>query len=218
MKIFFEDEAIIVVLKPAGVLSEAANTNSFLNDICEYTSSAIYPVHRLDKETAGIMVFAKTKFAAAKLSAQITDKKFIKEYIAIIHNDINPDKAELIDFLFRDAKKNKSYVVKRERKGVRKAELSYEKLSFLQNTDYGPVSIIKVKLKTGRTHQIRVQFASRGYSLLGDKRYGAKDTSKNLGLFAYKLSFFHPITKKELLFTEKPDTLCGIDLNPILNT
>jgi len=172
--------------------------------LTEKLNSPIFPVHRLDKETGGLMVYAKNSKAAATLSADIKEYRLKKEYLALIHNDISPDSAELCDLLFHDKVKNKAYVVKRERKGVKKAVLTYDKISST-DSPYGRASLIRVTLKTGRTHQIRVQFASRGYALVGDKRYGAKDNAENLGLWSCCLEFYHPETKEKLKFEVLPE-------------
>ena len=146
------------------------------------------------------MVYAKNKKSAANISRQITDKTFKKEYIALVHGTPDTDKGEMHDLLFKDSKKNKSYVVKRERKGVKSALLEYEIIE--KNENY---SKVLVSLHTGRTHQIRVQFASRKMPLIGDKKYGANDDSKILCLWSYKISFYHPISKEKLVFFYDPD-------------
>ena len=155
----------------------------------------VYPVHRLDRDTMGLMVFAKSKEAAAFLSAQM-EKSFAKEYLARCEG-VPPEQGELIDLLYHDRGKNKTYVVKRKRMGVKEARLSYEVLSRSEGS-----SLLRVRLFTGRTHQIRVQFSSRGYPLLGDKKYGAK-TGGDLQLWAYRLRFVHP--KGETLNFTLPD-------------
>jgi len=125
----------------------------------------------------------------------------------------------LTDLLYHDRQKNKSYVVKRQRNGVKKAVLEYSKLSKV-NIDGEDYSLVRIKLKTGRTHQIRVQFSYRGYPLLGDRKYGASDSQKTMGLWAYKLSFNHPKTNKQITFEVLPNentSFCDIDLKNILS-
>jgi len=206
IKILYNDADLVVCVKPQGIISQSDSSgkNNMVSLLEEMLESTIFPVHRLDKETGGLMVFAKTKKAAADLSNQITDGRFSKEYLALVHNNVSPNSAVLKDLLFRDKSKNKSYVVKRVRKGVKEAELYYEKISHIVRDD-GEFSLLRIVLKTGRTHQIRVQFASRGHSLLGDKRYGGRDDSKNLALWASCIKFSHPITKEICEFSATPD-------------
>ena len=202
MKILFEDENIVVCIKQRGVVSQADSTGkeSMITLLSDITNSEIFPLHRLDREVGGVMVYAKNKKSAANISRQITDKTFKKEYIALVHGTPDTDKGEMHDLLFKDSKKNKSYVVKRERKGVKSALLEYEIIE--KNENY---SKVLVSLHTGRTHQIRVQFASRKMPLIGDKKYGANDDSKILCLWSYKISFYHPISKEKLVFFYDPD-------------
>ena len=204
MEILYEDSSVIVVIKPRGILSQSDKNGgeSMVTRLSEHTGGEIFPVHRLDKETSGVMVFAKTKKAAAKLSRDISEHRFYKEYLALVHGVPEKQSGILCDLLFHDKAKNKSYVVKRERKGVKKAELYYEVLE-TKEKDGEKYSLLRVVLHTGRTHQIRVQFSHRKMPLLGDRKYGAQDGCKNLGLLAAKLKFFHPETGEEMEFTAK---------------
>ena len=203
--ILFNDKDIVVCIKPQGIISQSDSKGkeNMVDLLCKKTNNNVFPVHRLDKETGGIMVFAKSQKVAAALSRQIIENKFKKEYLALIHNNICPESGEIIDLLFWDRQRNKSFVVKKERKGVKKAILKYEKLCYIKNQNID-LSLIKVLLLTGRTHQIRVQFSNRGYPLVGDNRYGARDSEKQLGLWACKLSFYHPITNELLSFESLP--------------
>ena len=199
IEVLFEDALLIVCVKPAGVLSqEAVGKPNMVALLREQTGGEIYPVHRLDKPVGGVMVFAKTKETAAALSAQIASGQFHKRYLARVHGLIEPPAGEWEDFLFKDAAKNKVYVVKRQRKGVKRAKLCYRVLK-----QSGDTSLAEVELFTGRTHQIRVQFASRGYPLLGDGRYGARDGEKQLRLWSYQLEFAHPVSGEALSFKAK---------------
>ena len=206
MEILYEDPSVIVCIKPRGVSSQADKNGgeSMVTILSEHTGGEIFPVHRLDKETGGVMVYAKTKKAAAALSRDIAEHKFHKEYLALVHGV--PEKSEdtLFDLLFHDRAKNKSYAVKRERSGVKKAELEY-KLLETKEIKGEKYSLLRVVLHTGRTHQIRVQFASRKMPLSGDRKYGAQDGEKNLGLWAAKLKFTHPETGETLEFTAETD-------------
>lgn len=210
MEILYEDSSVIVVIKPRGVLSQSDKNGgeSMITRLCEHTGGEIFPVHRLDKETGGVMVYAKTQKAAAALSRDMSEHRFYKEYLALVHGVPETQEDTLCDLLFFDRAKNKSYVVKRERKGVKKAELYYEVLE-TKEKDGEKYSLLRVVLHTGRTHQIRVQFASRHLPLAGDRKYGAQDGEKNLGLWAAKLKFFHPETGEKMEFTakEKPFTI-----------
>lgn len=205
MEILYEDSSVIVCIKPHGVLSQADKNGgeSMITRLETYTGGEIYPVHRLDKETGGVMVYAKTKSAAAALSRDISERRFTKEYLALVHGVPERKSDTLCDLLFHDRAKNKSYVVKRERKGVKKAELEYELLE-TKEKDGEKYSLLSVTLHTGRTHQIRVQFAHRKMPLAGDKKYGARDGFSLLGLWAYKLDFINPETHKNTKFTVLP--------------
>ena len=201
MKIIFEDKDIVVAIKPPEILSQGdeKGRENAVDILSEMTGSEIFPVHRLDKGVGGVMVFAKNAKAAAELSKQVSDRTMEKTYLALLHGEISEDKGTLEDLLFFDRGKNKSFVVKRERRGVKKALLDYECLSKGEGR-----SLVKVKLITGRTHQIRVQFSSRGYPLFGDRRYGAKDEEKNIALLSKEISFVHPKTGERMTFeTEK---------------
>ena len=184
MKILYQDRALVLCEKPAGLLSEEGGMPELLRDALG--TQEIYCVHRLDRETGGLMVYAKTKQAAAVLSRTIAEGGLQKEYLAVAEGE-TPESGTLRDLLYRDTAKNKSYVVKRMRRGVREAELSYERLAFREG-----LSLLRVRLKTGRSHQIRVQCASRGFPLVGDKKYGSSVRDAGLALWSTKLSFPHP--------------------------
>lgn len=196
MEVLYSDEHIVVCIKPVGILSQADSLGgeSMITLLSKMYGCEIYPLHRLDKGVSGVMVYAKTKFAAAKLSQEIAEHCFKKEYLAVVHG-VPKDSGEMVDLLFKDSRKNKSFVVDRKRKGVKEASLQYK----LIKTD-GQNSLVEILLHTGRTHQIRVQFATRKMSLLGDKKYGAVDDYKNIALFSYRISFNHPKTNQQMTF------------------
>lgn len=196
--LLIDDRDILVCVKPAGMLSQSAEGKGGVTVQDEFPDIKLYPVHRLDRETAGVMVFAKNPKAAAELSKQIEQNKLVKRYFAVVKGA--PDKKEgvLEDLLFRDKQKNKSYVVKRIRKGVRQASLEYKVLDEKEG-----MSLLEILLHTGRTHQIRVQFSSRGLPLYGDGRYGGG--TGDLALFAHSLSFTHPTTKEQITQAAMPD-------------
>ncbi len=174
----------IVCIKPAGVLSE--DTEGGMPCLLADGDKKPLVVHRLDREVSGVMVFAIDTKTAAELSKGITDKTFSKEYLAVVDGDTG-EGTVLEDLLFYDRTKSKTYVVNKERKGVKKASLEFLRLATVE-TENGTVSLVKIKLHTGRTHQIRVQFASRKHPILGDRKYGSSVNSKT-ALFSHKISF-----------------------------
>lgn len=204
VEIIYSDKSIIICRKPAGAVSEAASGMSMPAMITEALGcNYVGLVHRLDQVTEGLMVFSADPSLTGKLSEAVANKDTEKEYLAIVHGVPEEPLGEMRDLLYRDAKKNKSYVVKRARKGVREAVLSYELLETAESR-YGTVSLVRIKLGTGRTHQIRVQFASRGMCLVGDGKYGAKDNAPVVALLSKRLTLTHPRTKKRMVFEIEP--------------
>ena len=192
MEILYSDSDLAVCIKPVGLNSEA-DVPAVLT---EALGGEFFTVHRLDINVSGVMVYARNKVAAAELSRAIQSGEMIKEYLARVHGT-PPDSGLLEDLLWKDSNKNKVFVVKRERKGVKKAVLEYITLQQGEN------SLIRIRLHTGRSHQIRVQFASRGFPLLGDHKYGARDGYPAPFLFSCKLTF--PFKGKALTFEATPD-------------
>ena len=188
MEILYSDENIVVCIKPVGLDSE--------HDVPAQLGGEIYTLHRLDKNVGGVMVYARNKKAAATLSRVIQQNEMIKEYVAHVHGD-PPEYGNWEDLLFKDSKSNKVFVVKRPRKGVKAARLEFQKLT------PGPDSLVRVQLHTGRSHQIRVQFSSRGYPLLGDHKYGAKDSYTAPQLFCCCLRF--SLYGKDYCFEAMPE-------------
>ena len=199
MEILFEDKDVIVAIKERGLLSEENSKPNMVTHLKEHTNGEIFPVHRLDKDVGGVMVYAKTKKAASELSKQAGDRTMEKTYLAVLHGAPEGKSGILEDLLFFDKGKNKSFTVKKERKGVKKALLSYNVLN-----EKAELSLVEVKLMTGRTHQIRVQFASRKMPLVGDIRYGAKDDSKIIALWSKEISFIHPAIGERMSFQNLP--------------
>jgi 23S rRNA pseudouridine1911/1915/1917 synthase len=205
LKVLYEDNHIIVVEKPVNIPSQGDKTGDedMLSIIKEYIKEKynkpgdVYLglVHRLDRPTGGVMVFAKTSKAASRLSEQVREKQMHKKYLAIVDGKMEQEKGSMKDFLLKNEKTNTSKVVKEGTKNAKEAILDYEVVKYNEKIN---MSVVKVDLHTGRHHQIRVQFASRGHSLSGDQKYGTRGRGKQLALWAYSLSFYHP-TKKELM-------------------
>ena len=199
LTILYEDAHLVICLKPVGVLSEDSEKGRCMPALlrehyrAQGKNDYIATVHRLDKIVSGGMGFSRRREVTGKLIAAIAQHKITKEYLAVLRG--HPEKAEdtLEDLLFRDAAHNKSYVVKRMRKGVREARLSYREIGRTEDK-----SLVRIQLHTGRTHQIRVQFSSRGLPLLGDIRYGSKDAQCTAALFSCHLALRHPVTGKML--------------------
>jgi 23S rRNA pseudouridine1911/1915/1917 synthase len=208
LEIVYEDSEIAVCVKPAGMSSEADGGSGVPDVLAAYfreksQPEGVFTVHRLDREASGLIVYARTKKAAASLSEQIRDGAFVKEYEALVCGEPVPEKGELRDFLFKDSSKNKVFTVKRMRKGVREAVLKYGTPGkFTQ--DGKTFSLVHAVMETGRTHQIRVQFASRGLPVLGDLKYGGPALKRGcIALQAVRLSFRHPGSGEQAVF-ERP--------------
>ena len=203
LEVLYEDNHVIVVYKPAGVLSQADNTKDIdmLTMVKSYIKHRynkpgdVYVglVHRLDRMTSGVMVFAKTSKAAMRLSNDIVNHEFYKEYVAVCEGNIeNYDEVRLIDYLEKNEKLNKSFISK----NGKEAELTYQVIK-----NKGDKCLVKVKLKTGRHHQIRVQLSNICHPLYGDIKYGSKYKDA-LALQAYKLSFYQPVSRELLTFSK----------------
>ena len=193
MEILYSDKNIAVCVKPIGLDSETGVPNA----LKESLGGEFFTVHRLDLNVGGVMVYARNKQTAAELSHAVTDGSMIKEYLAAVHG-APPDSDRWVDLLFKDSRKNKVFVVTRERKGVKRAELEFEKIK--QNED---TALVKIRLYTGRSHQIRVQFSSRGFALVGDHKYGSRDEKDAPMLFSYRITF--PYKNETREFEAKPD-------------
>ena len=205
LNILYEDNHIIVVIKPYNILSQSDNTNDLdmLTIIKNYIKEKynkpgnVYLglVHRLDRPTGGIMVFAKTSKAASRLSKQIKDDKFTKKYLAVVHGTFTKKEGTLENYI-KKTEDNSSIITTKE-------EGKYAKLDYRVLKEKDNLSILDITLYTGRHHQIRVQFSNINHPLYGDQRYGKQDR-KQLALFAYHLEFYHPITKERLVFEYMP--------------
>jgi len=193
--ILYEDKLLTVCLKPPGVLSQDGPGETLPALLRKQLGCEIFPIHRLDREAGGVMVYAKTGRAAGLLSAAMPE--FQKAYLCIIRGRPELEEGIFRDLLFHDKTRNKSFVVHRKRGGVKEASLSYRLLA-----EKNGVSLVLVRLHTGRTHQIRVQFASRGTPLLGDGKYGGG--SGDMALWSCALSFPHP-SGKAMVFRALPE-------------
>lgn len=205
--LLFSDGEAVVALKPAGVVSEDV-AGGFPEMLRNELGGEIFPVHRLDRGTAGLMVYARSAASASSLSRQIADGSVIKEYLAVVSGRPERESGEFCDLLYFDRRRNKSFVVTRGRKGVKEARLSYRLLSEKEGK-----SLLRIRLFTGRTHQIRVQLSSRGMPLEGDRAYGGSK-GKYPALFCCRLEFSHPVTGEKMSFEAAPDDLRFADFIP----
>lgn len=212
LKILYEDNHIIVVEKPPNIPSQGDKTGDedMLTIIKKYIKEKynkpgnVYLglVHRLDRPVGGVMVFAKTSKAAARLSEQVRNKTFKKEYLVIVDGKLEKPKGTLENYLLKNERNNLSKVVKEGTKNAKYAKLDYEVLKYNEEID---LSVLKVLLHTGRHHQIRVQLANIGHSICGDQKYGTRGRGKQICLWAYKLTIEHPITKEKMEFKAVPE-------------
>lgn len=198
IEILFENSELVSCVKPVGVASQNDKSVDMVKLLEKQLNSNVFPIHRLDTAVGGTMVFAKTPKAAAELSKIVSEGQLRKRYLAVISGKPDKDSDVLEDLLFKDSSKNKSFVVKRERKGVRKAKLEYEVLGFCDG-----MSLLRILLHTGRSHQIRVQFSSRKMPLVGDGKYGSRDNRCNVALWSEEISF--KWNSDEMTFMSKPD-------------
>ena len=203
ISVLYEDAAIVVCEKPVGILSQGEADSALPALLCAQLSCPVFPVHRLDQAVGGVMVFAKTGKAAAALSAQVAENTMQKEYLAVLSAVPQAQSAVLTDLLFFDRRSNKSFVVRRRRGGVKDASLDYALLCTAQD-GADSRALVRVWLHSGRTHQIRVQFASRKLPLLGDGKYGSRDNRCTVALWSNRLSFLHPETGAPLSFSLEP--------------
>lgn len=192
MEILYSDENIIVCVKPVGLDSEHGVPDLLREEL----GGEIFTLHRLDLNVGGVMVYARNKQTAAELSAAIQNGEMIKEYMAVVHG-APPAEGDWEDLLYKDSRKNKVFVVDRMRRGVKRARLEYKRLT------KGKTSLVRIRLHTGRSHQIRVQFASRKFPLVGDHKYGARDEFDAPALYSCKLTF--PYKGNEVSFENIPE-------------
>jgi len=192
MTILYSDRDLAVCIKPVGLDSEAEVPAALKAEL----GGELFPIHRLDKNVGGVMVYARTKSAAAALSKAVQEGQMVKEYVALVHGT-PPESGDWEDFLFKDSRKNKVFPVRKERKGVKYARLEFRRLR------EGTQSLVHIRLHTGRSHQIRVQFSSRGFPLVGDHKYGSRDTAAAPMLFSCRITF--PWKEETRIFEAQPD-------------
>lgn len=192
MEFLHIDRELIVCIKPVGLDSEKQLPAAIKDEL----GGEVFPVHRLDQNVGGVMIFARTKQAAVLLTKAIQEGAMVKEYVARVHGT-PPESGDWEDLLWKDSKKNKVFVVNRQRAGVKKARLEYRVIALEEN------SLVRVRLHTGRSHQIRVQFSSRGFPLVGDHKYGSRDPRTAPMLFSCCITFpWHGESRRYEAFPE----------------
>ena len=201
MEILYQDNDIVVCIKPARVLStdEPGGLPELLREALGDARADIRTVHRLDRVVGGVMVLAKNAAAASELSRQVRENEFEKEYLAVVHGSPETTEGTLIDLLYRDKARRMTMVADQPAKGVQEAILHYHQLESRQD-----MSLVRIRLETGRTHQIRVQFASRGMPLVGERKYAILEDDCEIALWSHGLRFCHPKTGEKLVFSKKP--------------
>ena len=204
MEILFQDKSILVAVKPAGVLStdEPGGMPELVRAALGDEKACVRTVHRLDRVVSGLMVLARTPEAASKLSAQIRSHDFGKTYLAVVHGAPETLSGTYRDLLARDPNERKTYVAAKPGKGVQEAVLDYEVLGAAED-----LSLVKIYLQTGRTHQIRCQFSSRELPLWGDKKYSTLPDEGPIALWSHALHFAHPATGEILYFEQQPPAI-----------
>ena len=201
MDILYQDDDIFVCIKPARVLStdEPGGLPDLVRRELGDENGDVRTVHRLDRVVSGVMVLARNVQSASELSRQIRENTFQKEYLAVVHGVIPEDSGTLRDLLYRDKARKMTMVAQQPGKETREAVLHYQVLCRT-----GEQTLVKILLETGRTHQIRVQFASRGYPLVGERKYAQLQDDCEIALWSHSISFIHPKTGESLIFFQKP--------------
>ena len=204
MELIYQDEDIVVAIKPPRVLStdEPGGMPELVQQALGDQNADIRTVHRLDRVVSGLMVLARNPYAASELSRQIREDLFQKEYLAIVHGIPEEPNGRLFDLLMRDKARKMTIVTQLEEKGVQPAYLRYQTLTSTDN-----LTRVQIQLETGRTHQIRVQFASRGLPLVGERKYSTLDDPCEIALWSYKLGFTHPKTGEAMVFSKEPPAI-----------
>ena len=214
LKVIFEDNHIIVVEKPPNIPSQSDKTGDLdmLTIVKNYIKEKynkpgnVYLglVHRLDRPVGGVMIFAKTSKSASRLSNQVREKVFKKEYLAVVDGKFENKRGTLVNYLYKDERNNISKVVSKEKKNAKEAKLDYEVIKY---NEVKNLSLVKINLHTGRHHQIRVQLSNFNHSIFGDQKYGTRGKGKQIALWAYKLTIEHPISKEKMEFEDLPEPI-----------
>lgn len=201
MELLYVDDAIVVCIKPARVLStdEPGGLPELVRQALGNSRADIRTVHRLDRVVSGVMVLARNARTASELSRQIRENEFQKEYLAVLHGIPETKAGTLTDLLYRDKARRMTMVAQKPAKGVQTASLSYEVTGIHKD-----LSRVAVQLHTGRTHQIRVQFASRGLPLVGERKYAELEDLCEIALWSNSISFIHPITGERTVYSKEP--------------
>ena len=201
MELIYCDETLLVCVKPAGVLStdEPGGVPELARLELGDEKAQVRTVHRLDRVVSGLMVLARSAAAASELSRQIRENEFEKAYLAVVHGHPEEKEGTMVDLLQRCKQERKTYVVTQMDKGVQEAILDYRVLA--ENAD---LSKVYITLRTGRTHQIRCQFSSRGLPLVGDRKYSLLEDGCNIALWSHRIAFTHPVTGERMEFQLNP--------------
>ena len=201
MEILYCDDSIVVCVKPQRVLStdEPGGVPDLARQALGDPNADVRTVHRLDRVVGGLMVLARNAAAASELSRQIREDRFEKEYTAVVHGHPREDEGRLCDLLYRDKARKMTFVVAEAGKDVQSAALTYQVMASAAG-----MSKVKIQLETGRTHQIRVQFASRGLPLVGERKYSTREDDCEIALWSSRIGFTHPTTGELMEFRRNP--------------
>lgn len=199
--LIYTDAAVAVAIKPPRVLStdEPGGMPELVRQALGNENADVRTVHRLDRVVSGLMVLARSAESASELSRQIREDAFEKDYLAVVHGVPEQAEGTLTDLLLRDKRERKTYVVTELGKGVQEAILDYRVLQ-----TEADLSLVTIRLRTGRTHQIRAQFSSRNLPLVGDRKYSLNEDNCEIALWSAKIGFNHPVTGERMVFAEKP--------------
>ena len=195
LQLLYQDDSLIICEKPVGISSESPGIPDLLREQLGYY---VFPVHRLDKTTGGVCVLARTNAACTKMQRLLQQGTVNKEYLAVISGVPETDSGTFIDFLYHDQKTNKTFVVKKPRRGVREAICEWTVLESIKLPEY-IITLVRIRLHSGRTHQIRIQFASRKMSLVGDRRYGNRINASAPALWSSRICFPHPLSENKTI-------------------
>ena len=201
MELIYQNRDIVVAIKPPRVLStdEPGGMPELVRAALGEPDGDVRTVHRLDRVVSGLMVLARNAQAASELSRQVRDGEFEKEYLAVVHGWPNEEQGRMLDLLQRDKRERKTYVATVMAKGVQEAILDYRVLDKIDG-----MSKVSIQLITGRTHQIRAQFSSRGLPLFGDRKYSLLEDECEIALWSHRIGFCHPVSKERMVFTHQP--------------